>query len=144
MLKNAFDSLTDAKKQLVEGVNTNTKKILTDLLAIAKTYKEADYTAESWRKLTAAVNLLTEASENKSTSLADANAAIKAFQDALKGGSIKMLVFNTQEANSTTDQITGAAKSANVPIVELTEQMPKEYTNLLDWMSALVDQFAKA
>ena len=50
-----------------------------------------------------------------------------------------MLVFNTQEANSTTDQITGAAKSANVPIVELTEQMPKEYTNLLDWMSALVD-----
>ena len=38
MLKNAFDSLTDAKKQLVEGVNTNTKKILTDLLAIAKTY----------------------------------------------------------------------------------------------------------
>ena len=61
---------------------------------------------------------------------------IKAFQDALKGGSIKMLVFNTQEANSTTDQITGAAKSANVPIVELTEQMPKEYTNLLDWMSA--------
>ena len=69
---------------------------------------------------------------------------IKAFQDALKGGSIKMLVFNTQEANSTTDQITGAAKSANVSIVELTEQMPKEYTNLLDWMSALVDQFAKA
>ena len=57
---------------------------------------------------------------------------IKAFQDALKGGSIKMLVFNTQEANSTADQITGAAKSANVPIVELTEQMPKEYTNLLD------------
>ena len=85
MLKNAFDSLTDAKKQLVEGVNTNTKKILTDLLAIAKTYKEADYTAESWRKLTAAVNLLTEASENKSTSLADANAAIKAFQDAQNG-----------------------------------------------------------
>ena len=39
----------------------------------------------SWRKLTAAVNLLTEASENKSTSLADANAAIKAFQDAQNG-----------------------------------------------------------
>ena len=24
------------------------------------------------------------------------------------------------------------------------EQMPKQYTNLLDWMSALVDQFAAA
>ena len=54
-----------------------------------------------------------------------------------------MFVFNSQEANSTTDQITGAAKDANVPIVELAEQMPKQY-NLLDWMSALVDQFAAA
>ena len=62
----------------------------------------------------------------------------------LKAGFIKMFVFNSQEANSTTDQITGAAKDANVPIVELAEQMPKQYTNLLDWMSALVDQFAAA
>ena len=70
---------------------------------------------------------------------------IKAFQDALKDGkSIRMLVFNSQEANSTTDQITSAAKEANVPIVELTEQMPAEYSDLLDWMSALVDQFANA
>ena len=69
---------------------------------------------------------------------------VKAFQNALKGGSIKMLVFNTQEADPTTDQITGAAKSVNVPIVELTEQMPKEHANLLDWMSALVDRFAEA
>ncbi|MCH9276227.1 metal ABC transporter solute-binding protein [Bifidobacterium amazonense] len=71
-------------------------------------------------------------------------ADIKGFQDALKDGSIDMLVFNTQEANSTTDQITGAAKSANVPIVELTEQMPAQYDNLLDWMDALVGQFADA
>ena len=68
----------------------------------------------------------------------------KDFQDTLKAGFIKMFVFNSQEANSTTDQITGAAKDANVPIVELAEQMPKQYTNLLDWMSALVDQFAAA
>ncbi len=36
-----------------------------------------------------------------------------------------MFVFNSQEANSTTDQMTGAAKDANVPIVELAEQMPE-------------------
>ncbi|MFR2314222.1 MAG: metal ABC transporter solute-binding protein, Zn/Mn family [Bifidobacterium sp.] len=71
-------------------------------------------------------------------------ADIKDFQDTLKAGFIKMFVFNSQEANSTIDQITGAAKDANVPIVELAEQMPKQYTNLLDWMSALVDQFAAA
>ncbi|MBT1162837.1 MULTISPECIES: metal ABC transporter solute-binding protein, Zn/Mn family [Bifidobacterium] len=71
-------------------------------------------------------------------------ADIKDFQDALKDGSIRMLVVNTQEANSTTDQITDAAKSVNVPTVELTEQMPAEYDDLLDWMTALVDQFDKA
>ena len=82
MLSNAYDSLLEAKKQLIDGVSTGTKKVLTDLLAIAKTYKEEDYTVESWRKLSAAIALLTEASEDESTSLDDANAAIKAFQDA--------------------------------------------------------------
>lgn len=85
MLKNAYDSLEEAKKQLVEGVNSNTKKILTDLLAIAKTYKEEDYTAESWKKLNAAIDLLNEASKDSGTSLDDANKAIKAFQDAQNG-----------------------------------------------------------
>ena len=54
------------------------------------------------------------------------------------------MVFNSQEANATTDQISDAAKDANVPVVELTEQMPAEYDNLLDWMDALVDQFSAA
>lgn len=85
MLKNAYDSLEEAKKQLVEGVNSNTKKILTDLLAIAKTYKEDDYTAESWKKLSTAIDLLTEASKDTSTSLDDANKAIRTFQEAQNG-----------------------------------------------------------
>jgi zinc/manganese transport system substrate-binding protein len=55
-----------------------------------------------------------------------------------------MLVFNSQEADSVTDQITSAAKKNNVPIVDLTEQMPKQYNDLLDWMNALVSDFAKS
>lgn len=85
MLSNAYDSLLEAKKQLVNGVNSGTKKVISDLLAIAKTYKEEDYTVESWKKLSASIALLNEASENASVSLDDANAAIKAFQDAQNG-----------------------------------------------------------
>ncbi len=85
MLASAYDSLLEAKNQLVYGVSTGTKKVLTDLLAIAKEYKEQDYTAESWKKLKAAITLLTDASENDATSLEEANAAIKAFQDAQNG-----------------------------------------------------------
>ena len=70
-------------------------------------------------------------------------ADIKEYQDTLASGSIKLLVFNTQEADSVTDKITSAAKEANVPIIELTEQMPQKYSNLLDWMTSLVDQFAE-
>ena len=70
-------------------------------------------------------------------------ADIKDFQDTLKGGPSRCS-FNSQEANSTTDQIRCRRADVNVSIVELTEQMPKQYTNLLDWMSALVDQFAAA
>ena len=85
MLQSAYDSLAEAKKQLVEGVNTGTKKTLNDLLAIAKTYKEADYTTESWQAMAAAITLLTDASKNTSTTLDDANKAVKAFQDAQNG-----------------------------------------------------------
>jgi zinc/manganese transport system substrate-binding protein len=71
-------------------------------------------------------------------------ADIKEYQEALAAGDIKVLVFNSQEADSVTNQITSAAKKNGVPIVDLTEQMPKQYNDLLDWMSALVSSFAKS
>ena len=63
---------------------------------------------------------------------------ITQFINALKNKRISMLIFNAQEANATTEQITAAAKQADVPIIEVSEQMPSSYSSLLDWMSALV------
>lgn len=63
---------------------------------------------------------------------------ITQFINALKNKRISMLIFNAQEANATTEQITAAAKQADVPIIEVSEQMPGSYSSLLDWMSALV------
>ena len=113
----------------------------TENLPYAATESVAWYLADDLKMTDATPKGYAQASANESE---PTPADIKDFQDTLKAGSIKMLVFNSQEANSTTDQITGAAKDANVPIVGLTEQMPKRYTDLLDWMSALVDQFAAA
>ena len=113
----------------------------TEGLPYAATESVAWYLADDLKMTDATPKGYAQASANESE---PTPADIKDFQDTLKAGFIKMFVFNSQEANSTTDQITGAAKDANVPIVELTEQMPKQYTNLLDWMSALVDQFAAA
>ena len=63
---------------------------------------------------------------------------ITQFTNALKHKRISMLILNPQEANATTKQITDAAKKADVPIIEISEQMPSNYNSLLDWMSALV------
>lgn len=49
-----------------------------------------------------------------------------------------MLILNPQETNGTTKQLTDAAKQADVPILEVSEQMPSSYDSLLDWMSAIV------
>ena len=49
-----------------------------------------------------------------------------------------MLILNPQEANAMTNQLTDTAKRADVPVVEISEQMPDTYDSLLDWMSALV------
>ena len=113
----------------------------TEGLPYAATESVAWYLADDLKMTDATPKGYAQTSANESE---PTPADIKDFQDTLKAGFIKMFVFNSQEANSTIDQITGAAKDANVPIVELAEQMPKQYTNLLDWMSALVDQFAAA
>lgn len=71
-------------------------------------------------------------------------ADITSFQRKLADGAIRMLIVNTQEADSVTDTITAAATKNDVPVVDLTEQMPSRYDDLIDWMTALVRQLAKA
>lgn len=85
MIKTALDSLTEAKGRLIEGVSADTKKTLNDLLSIAKTFKEQDYSEASWKKFDKAVKALQDAVNNTETSIIDANSAIKAYQTALSG-----------------------------------------------------------
>jgi zinc/manganese transport system substrate-binding protein len=113
----------------------------TENLPYAATESVAWYLARDLKMTDATPKGYAQASANESE---PTPADIKEFQDTLQSGSIKMLVFNSQEASPTTKQITDAAKESNVPIVELTEQMPEQYDDLLDWMGALVDQFHSA
>lgn len=85
MLQTALDNLAARKAELVNGVSSTTKKTLTDLLAIAKNFKEEDYTAESWIPFAKAVEMLTNAANNVDASVIEANAAIKAYQEAQAG-----------------------------------------------------------
>lgn len=141
--KSDFDKLNDqwmTEEGNVEGKIAEVKQ-KSDGLAYAATESVASYLAEDMGLADATPSGYAQATANESE---PTPTDIKQFTDALKAGEIKLLVVNTQEESELTGKITNAAKSANVPMVELTEQMPEQYDSLTAWMEGLVDAFSKA
>ena len=141
--KSDFDKLNDqwmTEEGNVEGKIVEVKQ-KSDGLAYAATESVASYLAEDMGLADATPSGYAQATANESE---PTPTDIKQFTDALKSGEIKLLVVNTQEESELTGKITNAAKSANVPMVNLTEQMPEQYDSLTAWMEGLVDAFSKA
>ncbi len=82
MVKSALDNLTAAKNALINGVSDETKKVLNELINISKNFIEDDYSTASWKDFENAVNAMQDALDDPETSIVDANAAIKAYQNA--------------------------------------------------------------
>lgn len=141
--KNDFDKMNDqwaAEENNVESKIAEVKQ-KTDGLAYAATESVASYLAEDMGLADATPGGYARATANESE---PTPTDIKQFTDALKAGEIKLLVVNTQEESELTGKITDAAKSVEVPMVELTEQMPEQYDSLTAWMEGLVDAFSQA
>ena len=141
--KNDFDKMNDqwtAEENNVESKIAEVKQ-KTDGLAYAATESVASYLAEDMGLADATPSGYARATANESE---PTPTDIKQFTDALKAGEIKLLVVNTQEESELTDKITDAAKSVEVPMVELTEQMPEQYDSLTAWMEGLVNAFSQA
>lgn len=141
--KNDFDKMNDrwtAEENNVESKIAEVKQ-KTDGLAYAATESVASYLAEDMGLADATPSGYARATANESE---PTPTDIKQFTDALKAGETKLLVVNTQEESELTDKITDAAKSVEVPMVELTEQMPEQYDSLTAWMEGLVDAFSQA
>lgn len=141
--KNDFDKMNDqwaAEENNVESKIAEVKQ-KTDGLAYAATESVASYLAEDMGLADATPSGYARATANESE---PTPTDIKQFTDALKAGEIKLLVVNTQEESELTGKITDAAKSVEVPMVELTEQMPEQYDSLMAWMEGLVDAFSQA
>lgn len=141
--KNDFDKMNDqwaAEENNVESKIAEVKQ-KTDGLAYAATESVASYLAEDMGLADATPSGYARATANESE---PTPTDIKQFTDALKAGEIKLLVVNTQEESELTSKITDAAKSVEVPMVELTEQMPEQYDSLTAWMEGLVDAFSQA
>lgn len=141
--KSDFDKLHDQWKSEENNVESKIAEVKqkSDGLAYAATESVASYLAEDMGLTDATPSGYAQATANESE---PTPTDIRQFADALKSGEIKLLIVNTQEESELTGKITNAAKSANVPMVELTEQMPEQYDSLTAWMESLVDAFSKA
>ena len=141
--KNDFDKMNDRWTDEENNVESKIAEVKqkTDGLAYAATESVASYLAEDMGLADATPSGYARATANESE---PTPTDIKQFTDALKAGEIKLLVVNTQEESELTDKITDAAKSVEVPMVELTEQMPEQYDSLTAWMEGLVDAFSQA
>lgn len=134
--RDAWQEKEDKVKSTIKAASASTKD-----LPYAASESVAYYLAKDLGMKDATPSGYANASANESE---PSPADIKQYVDALEGGSIKLFVLNTQEANSTTDQLVSAAEKGKVPVVKLTEQMPSQYQNLTDWMDALAGQFGEA
>ena len=129
--KSDFDKLHDQWKSEENNVESKIAEVKqkSDGLAYAATESVASYLAEDMGLTDATPSGYARATANESE---PTPTDIRQFADALKSGEIKLLIVNTN-----------AAKSANVPMVELTEQMPEQYDSLTAWMESLVDAFSQ-
>ena len=85
MLKAALEQLAVAKSSLVLGIDAETKTLLTSLTTVGKTYKEEDYTPDSWNSLQSAIERITAIAADTNATLSSAKSAILSFQNAQKG-----------------------------------------------------------
>ncbi|GAA1264028.1 metal ABC transporter solute-binding protein, Zn/Mn family [Saccharothrix xinjiangensis] len=71
-------------------------------------------------------------------------AALAQVLDLVNGKRVSALVNNVQTENAATGQVVDAARSAGVPVVEVTETLPEGATGYLDWMTKQVDALVGA
>ena len=73
-----------------------------------------------------------------------APADVQAFLDALAAHQIDVLIYNPQTEGSIPDQIRAAAERANVPVVTVTETVPRDQTTFAGWQDTQLTKLANA
>ena len=67
-------------------------------------------------------------------------ADLKAFSDLLAEGDARLLVVNSQHGDAAGGQLSDAARAADVPVLEVGEQLPDGCDDVVAWMGTLVDR----
>jgi zinc/manganese transport system substrate-binding protein len=68
---------------------------------------------------------------------------LAAFENDLRKRKVKVILYNKQVTSNLTDRLIDIARSANVPVVGITETEPAD-TSFVDWMLSELDELEKA
>ena len=68
---------------------------------------------------------------------------VAAFQDNLKSGNIRVLIYNRQVASDITERLLAIAEGSNVPVVGITETQPNG-VSYQDWIMSQLDALDEA
>ena len=77
-----------------------------------------------------------QASANESE---PAPADLQQFQELVESQGVDLLVNNVQQGGDAANMITGTAGRADVPVFDVSEQMPEEFDDPTDWIASLVE-----
>ena len=71
-------------------------------------------------------------------------AALEEVNALIDGKQVRAVVNNVQTDSPVTRQVVGRARSAGLPVVDVTETLPQGATDYISWMTGQVDALAKA
>ncbi|AUH67082.1 MULTISPECIES: metal ABC transporter solute-binding protein, Zn/Mn family [Gordonia] len=66
------------------------------------------------------------------------------FDDLLTQHRAKVLIYNRQAVNPSTQAVLDTARKAGIPVVEFTESLPEGVTDYIAWQRGQIDALAKA
>jgi zinc/manganese transport system substrate-binding protein len=106
--------------------------------ATGKTYAATESVFDDMAAAVGLVDLTPEGYRSAAANESDpAPADVNAFEELLRGGTVDVLVVNTQTEGSLPAQLRAVAEKAGVPIVEVTETVPPGESSFVAWQ---VDQ----
>lgn len=63
---------------------------------------------------------------------------LREFQELLEKHKVDVLINNTQSTSDATNTLTGTAYKSDVPVLDISEQMPSDCKSLTSWISSLI------
>ena len=124
--------------------NRREKKIEKDMKAFSDSHKNVSYAATE----PVAYYLLSDMGftdntpegylQSSSTNSEPTPTDLQEFQELLEKHKVEVLINDTQSTSDATNTLTGIAYKSDVPVLDISEQMPSDYTSLTSWIRALI------